>query len=416
MMTKSTSVLALLISLALLTFVGCGDDDDAGTPKTATSAAAVPSASPTALTSATPTVPSTPGEPRVQITGLFNGEPPAGTQPTAVVQSLGSRPDSSFAPWNGQSAVIYDTKTGAQTDVGNVSQVLFSPDSTLAAWIAGRSTAPATVMNLSTGSLRTYAEGTNVGFLDNERLAIHDAATSAWKVFDVTTGQLSSDQSLGPDQSQPGYPSYPPSPLGYYWQVTPDNTTALPRGGAGKNNFRLVSTSSGDMALRFDAVFATSGGPNEIVLGTPLEGVTTNIFVVNIQTGKAEFIARTRYGQGPNWPLSATARYVLWTDNFCWSDGVDQQGRVQLYDRTTKTLTEIDDSGTISGPSEERFVKLTPSDSIAWGSFGATALVDAVSLNYLTVLPQLTAASARNWSPDYRYASYALGGGHGGLC
>lgn len=414
-MTRKFLAAPLLLALGLSAFAACSDDSDTPTAAPATETN-VPAASSTASAPATPTVLPTPGEAKVPVTGLFSGEPPAGSQPISVTRTLGPRPETPFAPWDGTMAVIYDTKTSIQIDAGSTSQVVFSPDSSRAAWIPASSMAMATVMNLATGAVRTYAEGTNVGFLDDRRLAIHQAATSTWKVFDIDTGQLSSDQSLRPDQAQPGFPSYPPSPAGYYWLITPDPSTALPRGWTGKNNFRLIEISSGATALRFDAVFAAPAGPNEIVLATPLEGVMTNVFVVSIQTGKAEFIARTRYGRGPNWPLSATARYVLWTDNYCWTEGVDPpQGRVKLYDRATRTLVDIDDGVTSTDPEGDRYAKLTPGSSIAWGSFGATALIDSVSLSYTTVLPKV-APPFRNWSPGYRYASYAPGGGHGGLC
>lgn len=398
--------IAVLIAVSL---TGCSGKDSSGptaTPSPSIETATATSAPPS------PSVSATPGEPRVQITGMFRGEPPAGSQPAPLTRSLAPRPESAFAPWDGTTSVIYDTATNRQFDIGYASLVVFSPDSARAAWIAGASTAAATVMNLATGEVRTYAEGTNVGFLDERRLAVYQASTSTWKVFDLDTGQLSADQSLRSGQAQPGFPSYPPSPAGYYWQFVPDPSTALPRGWAGKNDFRLIEIATGETALRFDAVFAALAGPGEIVVATPLEGVMTNIFVVNVQSGRAEFISRTRYGQGPNWPLSATARYVLWTDNFCYSEGIDQQGRVQLFDRAARTQTDVDDG---TPPAADRYARLTPGNLIAWGSFGASALIDPVSLAFATVLPEPSPPN-RLWSPDFRYASYGLVGGHGGLC
>lgn len=400
-----------------LTFAACSDDDSPSTPATNTSstgtAATMVTASPTSAAPPTQTALPTPSAPKLQVTGLFSGEPPIGSQPVANTRSLGSRPESAFPAWDSTQAVIFDTATNRAIEIGYASHVVFSPDSTRAAWIPTPSTGPATVMNLTTGEIRTYADGTNVGFLDNKRLAIHQSSSSSWKVVDVDTGQVSADQSLRLDQAQPGFPSYPRSPLGYYWTFTPDPASALPRGWAGKNDFRLIEIASGQTALRFDAVFAAAAGPNEIVVGTPVEGAMTNIFIVNIQTGKAEFIARTRYGQGPNWPLSATARYVLWTDNFCYSEGVNEQGRMQLFDRDARTLTDIEDGVSPADPRSDRYAVLTPGNLLAWGSFGARALIDPTSLTYTTVLPD---GGDRLWSPDYRYASYGLAGGHGGLC
>jgi hypothetical protein len=415
--------LLLLAAIPLLATACPGGDASPATPTAtlvATGSSPPPTTEPTAtrLANGTATaVPATPGPARVQVTGLFEGEPPAGSQPQPVTRRLGPSPASPFTPWDGKHAVVYDTKTGAEIDLGETFGVVFSPDSAVVAWVAvdipGRA-GVATAMTLATGERRTYGEGTNVGFVDARKLAVHQDAPSKWALFDLDTGRPSSDQSIPPDLEQRGLRSYPPAPAGFYWETTPDPSTALERGWAGRNKFRLIEIASGAAALQFDAVLAAPGGPGEIVLGTPLQGVETNIFVVNIQSGKAEFIARTRYGRGPNWPLSATAGYVVWTDNFCRKEGDDQQGHIQVYDRRAKTLTDIDDSA-ILRDAEEPYVRLTPGNLLARGSFGAFALIDPVSLVYKVVAPA-GSPGFRNWSPDYRYLGYAPTGGHGGLC
>ncbi len=386
---------------------------------TATTTAIPEAPSPTAAAAAT----STPGAPRVQVTGLFSGAPPAGSQPLATTRTLGPRPASPFAAWDGTRAVIYDTKTSAEIDLGPATGVVFSPDSTVAGWIPASGPGgpgPATVLDLATGARRTYGEASNMAFPDNRRLAIYDSQSSAWRAIDLDSGQPSADQSLFPDHIWQLHRA--PNGLaaaGYYFQVTRDESTLLNRGGAGKSHFRMIELASGATALEFDAVFAGPAGPGEIVLGTPLDSVMTNIFVVNIQTGRAEFIARARYGRGPNWPLSATDRYVMWAENFCWMEGVDPpRGQMQLYDRATKTLTDIADGVPPESLEHEslRYGKVKPGGLIALGSFGARALVDPATLSYTAVLPGSAWPSFVSWSPDYRYAAYAPGGGHGGLC
>lgn len=400
-----------LLAFGVLAFTGCGDDD---APRMPTAVASATGTVSRATPIATASEPPTPGPSRVAVTGVFTGAPPQGSQPVAISDALETRPRSPFPDWDGKQSMIYDVKSGVAIDTGTTSRVVFSPDSSLAAWISGSSSGAAVVLNLDTGARRTYKEGTNVGFLDDRRLAVFQSQTTTWLVLDLTTGEQSADQSIPPDQaSQPGYPSYPPSPTGYYWQIAPEKSTQLPRGGYGKSSFKLIQIASGATALQFDAVFAAPAGPGEVVIATPLEQDMTNVFVINIRTGSSEFVARVRYGNGPNWPLSATTRYVLWTENFCWSDANPIQGDIQIYDRAAKTLTNIDDGGE---QSEGRYALLTPDGLIALGSFGASALIDPATLGYTVVLPGGVHPSFRNWSPNYRYAAYSVGGGHGGLC
>ena len=69
----------------------------------------------------------------MQVTGLFDGPPPGGTQPQAVTRALGPEPASPFAPWDGTQGVIYDTKTNKEIDLGPTVNIAFSADSTKAA-------------------------------------------------------------------------------------------------------------------------------------------------------------------------------------------------------------------------------------------------------------------------------------------
>lgn len=419
MFTRGFDILVVCIAAAVLGAVGCSNDSkDSQTPTAGIQSTVTPVAATATPAATTPTVVPTPGAPRVQVSGLFSGPPPAGSQPPVTTRILAPRPPSTFPAWDALSAVIYDTKLGTTTNIGIAYVVNFSPDSSRAAWIAttaGGGPGPATLMDIATGARRTFGDGQNIVFLDDRRVVVNQPQTSNWRVFDIATGQLSTDQSL-PARTLPGEPSYPPAPVGYYWVVTPDQTTALSRGWTGRSDFKLIERSTGVTALQFDAVLAAPGGDGEVVVATPLQGAETNVFVVNIQSGKAEFIARTRFGQGPNWPLSGSARYVLWTDNYCWAEGGAAQGAITLYDRTTKSLTSVDDGVSANDLQRDRFARLTPAGVIALGSFGAQALIDPVSFAYTTVLPGVNTASSRTWSPDYRYAAYASGGGHGGLC
>lgn len=421
------TTLMVLVVVAGLLAAACGGTSAKPTPPATTAAfsptTAIATTPATAVT--TPAATPTPGPPRVQITGLFSGAPPAGSQPVAKTRTLGPQPPSEFAPWDGTQGVIYDTTTGTEIDLGPSSAIAFSPDSKLAAWIVATPPDTAMVINLASGQRRPFGTGYAAVFLNDGRLAV--SQQPGWKLFDATTGQLSADQSIpAAEMSDPGFPSYPVAPAGYHWDVSHDTTTDLPRGGTGKSNYRLVDNTSSATALRFDAVFAAAAGPGEIVVATALDSVMTNIFIVNIATGKAEFIARARYGRGPNWPLSATGRYVLWTENYCHLQDVDPpQGHMQLYDRESKTLTDIADGVPVNSLQEEglRYGVLTSNNSVGVGAavaeFGATALFDPATLTWTTVLPSFAAAKQAHqtaWSPDFRYASYSLGGGRGGYC
>jgi hypothetical protein len=98
---------------------------------------------------------------------------------------------------------------------------------------------------------------------------------------------------------------------------------------------------------------------------------------------------------------------------------------MHLYDRNTKALTDIEDGLPNYGSSQGevlRYGVVTPT-GLAIGAplaaYGAIGLVDPVSLEWTVVLPSYAAetqAHETRWSPDFRYASYAIGGGHGGLC
>ena len=56
----------------------------------------------------------------------------------------------------------------------------------------------------------------------------------------------------------------------------------------------------------------------------------------------------------------------MWTENFCWMEGVDPaQGNMQLYDRATKTLTDIE-----GGVRQRRMGRPLRQDITSGGSIG----------------------------------------------
>ena len=157
--------------------------------------------------------------------------------------------------------------------------------------------------------------------------------------------------------------------------------------------------------VAFDAVLA--GGGEIAVAATPQDG-RVNMFVVFESDAHAEYVGTTRYTP-PNWSFSAHSPYVMWVDNACG----EQPGNIFIRNRASGVLTEIvvpeDDPHGYS----LRWVAFTPDGLIAVGAFGADALIDPKTLEYVAVLP---GGGDTIWSADYRYASRGLTFGHGGLC
>lgn len=124
---------------------------------------------------------------------------------------------------------------------------------------------------------------------------------------------------------------------------------------------------------------------------------TTNIFLVDIKTMTATFVATA--GIYMQFPLVADDNYIVWTDNYC--DG----GHTRIFDRKSKKITEVEAS-------------LAPvamaNGLILEGAFGGRALIDPATLQYRAALPP--GVGDTSWSADYRYASLGQVGGHGGLC
>ena len=411
--------LALAVGLiAVVVFSACGGGsqstrgaptEDGSQPTTAIE----PTPEATRAPAPTPTI-----RPTILVTGLR--EEPLVAQPPRVTKTLGPRPDSVFPTWDRRHTVVYDTASGKAIELGEGSGANFSLDSRWAAWIAGPlSNAPsaaldllgeAKIQNLETGERRTFGQGRAIVFVDAQRVAVLPPERGLWKVYDFATGKSSADQTT------PGRTAYRLTPEGNQLWVTPVKGSEFPRGGNARNTFDLRGP-SGALILQFQAVAAIPSAPNELVVATAVQAGLTNIYVLHTDTGVAEPVTNTRYGNGPNWPFSATASAILWTEAFC----SDQQGHMVLFDRASKTLVEIED-GIAPGRGDEhaRSGSLKPGGVIALGpSDSNVSLIDAATLQYVAVLPPVVPADRPTlpvWSPDYRYASYTSAGGRGGLC
>jgi hypothetical protein len=148
---------------------------------------------------------------------------------------------------------------------------------------------------------------------------------------------------------------------------------------------------------KLEAQNATSGSR------VAVEG-TTNIFLVDLATGEATFVATATYnpltGSWPmSWPLVADEKFVIWTESFCG----EPRGLTRIYDRATGEITELNVSDWL----------VLSDGRLGFGVQGATAVIDPVTLEYLAVLPELSGVS---WSPDLRYAAVGQALGRAGVC
>jgi hypothetical protein len=203
--------------------------------------------------------------------------------------------------------------------------------------------------------------------------------------------------------------------------------------------WRLEDVSTGAAALAFRAYDAIPAGKREIVIATspqcqaadgsliwcaemhremrdmrperrpyPEVNGTANIFIVDIESGKAEFVATasfsatTAYSWPQNWPLIANETHIVWTGSYC---SQENPANTQIYDRATGQVTELDAS---------LWVGFTATGDLGVDPFGPRAILDIETLQWNIVLPESVTDVGE--SPDGRYL--IVGGvlGHGGLC
>jgi len=175
-----------------------------------------------------------------------------------------------------------------------------------------------------------------------------------------------------------------------------------------------VRDASNTILFSFDAVGVKAAGKDELAVAAPPVGGRSNIYLIELPGGSATFVASALPGSG-NWPFSASADAILWTDGYC---NLQQPGPITYFDRNTGQLVRVD-SSTVTNPGTDiRWVQLRPDGRIAAGDFGASYLIDPATLAYVTVIPAGPTGGRGNvsWSDGYRYASHGPYGGHGGSC
>ncbi|MCH7488424.1 MAG: hypothetical protein IIB23_02210 [Chloroflexi bacterium] len=362
-------------------------------------------------TSSTPTQPAPttlpPTPTALQITGLFSE--PRASEPDSY-RTLPPRPPSAFQPWDGVSTVLYDTLTGDELNLGEGGFGTFSPDGMWMGWTAGPvfdfEEHEAWVIELATLERRSLGPGNFLNYSDENHAFMRPRAGGR-ELVDLRTGEREPTDSQTSAESDALRLRTRGSTL--------DGKLRLEQNGAGSDGvlpYSLVEIESGRVVLGFEAFTASLTWQGEIVLGTVPRDGTINIFVVDISTGEATFIATSALTRLANWPLVANDDYIIWTEDNC---AFPNPGMTRIFDRRTNTLTELDAS--------LRWFKLTPDGLIARGDFGAHELIDPETLEYVVVVPSVDPQAPVSgsgpdvsWSPDYRYVSRGFAGGHGGLC
>jgi hypothetical protein len=244
---------------------------------------------------------------------------------------------------------------------------------------------------------RSLGSGRSARFVDNERVEVLLPDSNRRELIDLRTDERTAA------------PAPRPEPMDRLVQGSYELQRAPSRERPLEHRFELRETDSERLLLDFAAYDARWAGADELVVatapevkvGTSQDPPTTNIFVVDIGTGKASFIATVDFAPF-GWSLAANRDYVLWTSDLCGP----RQARTFLHDRRNGALTEID-----SGLAGARF---TPGGLIAsGGSIGAKGLIDPATLTYTA---QLRGVVDAVWTSDYQYAATGQFGGHGGHC
>lgn len=363
-----------------------------------------PDADTSALAVATPiSPPRIAATPLVEVTGLFSDP-----RPTHVDEqrSLGLRP-TTFAPWDGTSTMLYDVQKGIETNLAPGSLGRFSPDGTNMVWIANPQPpfgdGDVMVIDVASGARRSVGIGRLAVFVDNDHIGVTKADTNTAEAIGLQNGDQS-PLSGGISSLFPNFDNVA-TPDGYELRREYRSDSPFP-----KSQFYLADASTGELLLDFEAYAVIPAGRGALAVATvpQLTGTrdasgygtgTTNIFLVDIASGQATFVATSRYAE-PNWPLSADDRHIIWTEDYC----AVAQGHTRIYDRSTGRISEIDAT---------LWPKFTPGGLILDGPFGGDTLIDTDTLEYRAAIP---ARGDTSWSRDYRYASLGQFGGHGGLC
>ena len=335
------------------------------------------------------------------LTGLFTE--PRETE-ADIYRSLGPIPRSRFSDWDGSSVVLYDVDTGAEIDLGegNISFSPFSPDGRKFAWVSGplmfspsalgsgASANEVWVIDLETLERRSYGEGWQVEFEDDNTLRVMERLGGReYRLIDLDIGELFAGRNdAGEDVETLQIVQYP---FGYRLERSVEGT------GVATGFQNLLVPDDGSPALQFTSWLAIPLDADELLVGVATGSSSLNLFLVDIAAAEATFIATARGIQSGPGRFSfvreapaAPPTHVVWSEYGC----DPERGRTRIYDLSSRTLTEID--------------RALP---LAFGTGGRLALgflnfrravLDLETLEYSDVMPGEFGPA---WSGDERWAA-----------
>jgi len=386
--------LAFTLVLAILFASGCfGDSDSDGDPTLSPTATTTEPPDTTATpptASATATVAPSPTTAPLEVAGLFD-EPGERITPTDSV-TLPERPAPTFPEAPSDHTILYSLEDMRAANLGPGTIGQFTPNGEYMAW---SSEGMVHVVHLATRVRSTLGPGTFVNGVSNHTVVSGDVA------YDIENG----------DPSGKTYPVNLPHAQGDLALRLIEGTGESSGATYEYAVVRILPDGSDVPILTLRAYVARFGGEGELIVVTdiqsdaenpsswPFAPGTRNLFIVDIATGQATFVATISVLGGV--PFSASEKYITWTEDYCSDDEV-----TVLLDRQTGEATRI-----VGGS----WLEITPTNLLGdgWG-FGPQALIDPATMEYLAVLPGPNVDV--RWSADYRYASTGETGGHGGHC
>jgi hypothetical protein len=296
--------------------------------------------------------------------------------------------------------VLYDVAANTATNLGPGTQGQFSPDgkSMVYSTLALNNPTEVYLIDVTTKEKRALALGRDPRFISNDRV-VFLSGSSTRMVIDLKTAQQTP---LAADTVFPDFSVVDLVGGNYRLRTVSANRAALPN----RLGYAVEEVASSKQVLRFDATQAVPAGTDEVLVATPMQANTMNLYLVDVKTGASSYVSTARWAVS-NLPLAATADLVAWTEAYC---DFSNPGKTRIYDRKAKAITELDRSF---------WVRLTPDGKIAPGEFGAKSLIDLSTLRATFVLPGTELFDRGrdvSWSSDYRYASTGFTGGHGGNC
>lgn len=374
------SVLVLALAGALV--AACGGSSLSATPTsspgTSGTGSPMPTATPPPAPTATATLPPLP-----EVSGIFTTPQ---WRPADQLRPLSPAPASPFPPHDGESVVLYDTELGTVRNLGPGMYGTFTEDGRYMAWTDAQG--DLWYVELPDGDPVKLGTGGSIVAVGGPVVAV-DSASGAL-LWDLSTGSSTVGRAPGNGDIREDQGPY-----------------VLIRDFSGEGwVFQVVS----GMDLLFaptPALTASWAGPGEVVIAAEGTGGVANVFLVDIETATASFVA-TAAARFNALAVVANERWIAWTNDYCGAivpGGV--QGATRVLDRSTGAIYDL---GAAVWP--EGF---TPDGRLSTGhGFGALSLIDLDTWAYDVVLPE--GSVDVHWSPGYRYASRGMVVGHGGMC